>query len=184
MKYAFFEDKRNLNFILSYLIGIMLGTVIFNCLNMTEKNNLYIYSEYIYNRVNIKEFVGIEYFKHVFIYRLKEVLLLFFLGLTKYKYSFYNVFLTYYGVKISILMCALCVLKGIKALIWFPVLLFPQIIFQVIIICMILNIGMINYSFNKSLIKQIIKIFIYLFICSFSEAVLNPLFVNTFVKII
>ena len=78
MKYAFFSERRSLNFLLSYIFGIMIGTVVFCCLDMTEKNNIYIYYDYIYNRVSVKELIGIEYFKHVFLYRFKEVLLLLF----------------------------------------------------------------------------------------------------------
>lgn len=181
MSNAFFSEKKYLNYFLTYILGIMIGTVLFNCLNMTEKNNIYIYYDYIYNRVSVKELMGIEYFKHVLLYRFKEVLLLIFLGLTRYKYIFYNAFLGFYGMKLSLLMCVTCVLKGKLALLCFPLLLFPQIIFQIIIICIILKDEMINYTLNGKVVKNLIKIFIILLCIVFCEAIINPVIIQNFV---
>lgn len=178
MKYAFFSERKNLNFFLSYIFGIMIGTVVFNCLDMTEKNNIYIYYDYVYNRVSVKELMGIEYFKHVFLYRFKEILLLLFFGLTRYKNLFYNGFLAFYGIKISLLMCVISVLKGKLALLFFPLLLFPHIIFQAIIICQVLKGEMFNYTFNSKVFKSLGKIFIILLCVVFCEAIINPIVVN------
>lgn len=182
MVYAFFRDKRKFRILLCLVGGVVMGTVIFNCLNTTEQSRIYIYSNYISKRIISERYSSISYMRHVFLYRLKEVIVIAVLGLTPYRCFFHNAIVFYFGMKLSILMCLLTAVRGKMAFVCFPVLLFPQIIVQVLLIYYLIRIFDFDYDMYEKKAKKFLIIFVELIALVICESMINPIIVNTFLK--
>lgn len=186
MVYAFFEDKKKIRLMFTFLIGIMMGTVVFNCLNAHEQTKILIYSDYLSDRIQTGNFDRLALLRHVFVYRFKEILILIILGLTQYRYIFHSGIVFYLGIKNSLLMCMLTVMKKEMAAVWFLVLMMPQIIVHAYLIYYIIRMYDGDYVINEKMgkWKRFLFIFLMLGFMSVLETFLNPLLIKCFVKII
>lgn len=186
MVYAFFEDKKKIRLMFTFLIGIMMGTVVFNCLNAHEQTKILIYSDYLSDRIQTDNFDRLSLLKHVFVYRFKEILILIILGLTQYRYIFHSGIVFYLGIKNSMFMCVLTVMKKEMAAVWFLLLMMPQIIVHAYLIYYIIRMYDGDYIINEKMgkWKRFLFIFLMLGFMSVLETFLNPLLIKCFVKII
>lgn len=186
MVYAFFEDKKKIRLILTFLTGIIIGTVAFNCLNAHEQTKMLIYSDYLADRVQTGNFNRLSLLQHVFTYRLKEILILIILGLTQYRYIFHSGIVFYLGIKNSLFMCMLTVMKKEMAALWYMVLMMPQVLVYAYLIYYIIRMYDSDYVINerKGKFKNFLFIFLMLGFMSVLETFVNPLLIKCFAKII
>lgn len=186
MVYAFFEDKVKIRLILTFLMGIIIGTVAFNCLNAHEQTKILIYSDYLSDRLRIGGFDRLALFKYVFVYRIKEILVLIILGMTQYRYIFHMGIIFYLGLKNSLFMCMLTVMKKEMAAVWYIVLMMPQIIVYAYLVYYIIRLYNCSYVINEKAgkWKQFLFIAMLLIFMCVLETFVNPMLIKCFVKII
>lgn len=186
MVYAFFEDKKKIRLILTFLMGIVMGTVVFNCLNAHEQTKILIYSDYLSDRLKTGNFDQLAFLKYVFVYRFKEILILIILGLTQYRYIFHSGIIFYLGIKNSLFMCMLTVMKKEMAAVWFLVLMMPQIIVHAYLIYFIIRMYDSDYVINEKSgkWKRFLFILLMLGFMSVLETFVNPFLIKCFVKFI
>ncbi len=178
MRYAFSVEKIILIFICSLLAGVVAGTVFMNCLNIDILSNLEIYGSYIGEKLCSTHINKIDFFQYIFVYRIKEILFIIILGLTSYRLMFHSAFLFYMGVKHSMLICMLTVIKRNTALLWYFAMTQPQTIIYVIIICYIIRKMDLNRekTYKNGRIKEIVICIIGAIIMCWLESVLNITF--------
>lgn len=134
MKYAFFVEKIRLVLICSLILGVIAGTIFINCLNVEVLNNLEIYGHYVNEKLYNAQINKMDYFRYIFVYRLKEMAFIVILGLTSYRILFHSLFLFYIGMKNSMLICMLTLIKGKAAILAYIIMTQPQMILYVFIV--------------------------------------------------
>ena len=77
--------KTHIFLLMSMLLGVICGTVLFNRLDDINRNNLVIYYNYIVGRMNFRKICETDYFVYVLLNRTKEIIFLIVLGLTSYR---------------------------------------------------------------------------------------------------
>lgn len=186
MVYAFFGDKTKFRLTLTFLMGVIIGTVVFNCLNAHEQTKMLIYSDYLSGRFDTGNIDRWAFLKYVFVYRLKEILVLVILGMTQYRYLFHSGIIFYLGIKNSLFMCILTLMKKEMAAAWYLVLMMPQIVIYAYLIYYIITLYNCNYVVNERAGKWRRLLFIFLLLGSMSilETFVNPLLIKCFIKII
>ena len=138
MKYAFFNNKIKVIFITSFVMGIVFGTVLVNCMNRNIATDFFVYYRYLIDKC---KWTGIE-FKSFYVFLLKkwlkEIVLLVILGLTSYKIIFHNMYILYQGIKMSVLISILTMMNGTSAIIYYLLIYgIPQIIFAYLVISIV-----------------------------------------------
>lgn len=178
MKYAFSMEKIKLLLISSLLGGVITGTIFMNCLNIDILSNLEIYGNYISEKLYNTQINKMDFFRYIFVYRIKEMTFIIILGLTVYRYMFHSMFLFYLGVKHSMLICMLTFIKGKTALLWYIAMTQPQTILYAIIIYYIIK--KMDFSREKTYrngrLKEIIMCVIGVIIMCWIESALNITF--------
>lgn len=61
MRYAFSYRKTHIFLLMSMLLGVICGTVLFNRLDDINRNNLVIYYNYIVGRMNFRKICETDY---------------------------------------------------------------------------------------------------------------------------
>lgn len=186
MIYAFFEDKKKVQLFFLFLTGVVIGTMAFHCLNAHEQTKMLIYSDYLSGRVQTGSVYGVRLFGHVLLYRSKEILVLIILGLTQYRFPFHCGIVCYLGIRNSLLVCMLTVMKEQMAIIWYFVLMMPQIILHAYLVYYIIRMFDFDYVITeqKGRMKKILSVFLLLLGMSLLEAFANPFLLKCFSKII
>lgn len=185
MEYAFSERRYKLYFILWFLLGIILGTAVFNCLSINAKTDILIYGKYLSKKIEVNNVNKMDLFIYVLQYRFKELSIFIILGMTNFKKFFHAIVVSYLGIKVSVLLCSLTVLKGKMAIVWFMILMQPQAIVYIFIICFLLR--FFNRTGNdlnlnkKSLGKIILFVSSMTIIMCMLEAFVNPYLMNKIV---
>lgn len=183
MEYAFSYRRTQLILIISLLIGVICGTFLFNCLNAESKNSLLIYYKYMTGKIDFADVNKCDYFIYVFSYRLREILFLIILGLTSYKIFFHSVFMWYFGIKNSILISVLTIVKGKMSLIWYLALTQPQMMIYLFIVYKIISkmdFGETN-SKKTSCLKELLRVILGVIFVCFLECMLNIHILSNFV---
>lgn len=178
MKYAFSMEKIKLLFICSLLGGVIAGTIFMNCLNIDILMNLEIYGSYISEKLYNTQINRLDFFQYIFIYRIKEIAFIVILGLTVYRYMFHSMFLFYLGIKHSMLICMLTIIKKKTAVLWYIAMTQPQTIIYAIIIYYIIkkmDFGR-EISYKRNRIKEIVLCIAGVIIMCWIESTLNITF--------
>lgn len=71
MEYAFFKRKVHIFLIIGFILGVISGTILFNCLDVDSKNSLLIYYKYISRKMDLTDVNKSDYFFYVIKYRMK-----------------------------------------------------------------------------------------------------------------
>lgn len=178
MKYAFSMEKIRLVFISSLLCGVVTGTIFMNCLDIDILRNLEIYGSYISEKLYNTKINRLDFFQYIFIYRIKEIAFIVILGLTAYRYMFHSMFLFYLGIKHSMLICMLTIIKKKTAVLWYFAMTQPQTIIYAILIYYIMK--KLDFSrdisYKKTRIKDIILCITGVIIMCWIESTLNITF--------
>lgn len=178
MKYAFSMEKIRLVFISSLLCGVVTGTIFMNCLDIDILRNLEIYGSYISEKLYNTKINRLDFFQYIFIYRIKEIAFIVILGLTAYRYMFHSMFLFYLGIKHSMLICMLTIIKKNTAVLWYFAMTQPQTIIYAILIYYIMK--KLDFSrdisYKKTRIKDIILCITGVIIMCWIESTLNITF--------
>ena len=175
--------KTYIFLLMSMLLGVICGTVLFNCLNDVNKNNLVIYYNYIVGRMNFKEICEKDYFIYVLLSRTKEIIFLIVLGLTSYRVLFHSAFLWYFGVKNSILIGLFTVAKGSTGALWYLLFTQPHMILYIIIIWyLIKKMDFEDFTQRKQTgIREIFKLIIAIIVLSLTECFINIFIMSKFI---
>lgn len=178
MRYAFSMEKIKLLLISSLLGGIITGTIFMNCLDINILSNLEIYGSYIGEKLNNTQINRLDFFRYIFVYRIKEMAFIVILGLTAYRYMFHSMFLFYLGIKHSMLICMLTLIKRKTALLWYIAMTQPQTILYAIIIYYIIkkmDFGR-EKTYRNSRLKEIVMCVAGVVIMCWIESMLNITF--------
>lgn len=180
MVYAFTDKQIKIYYITWFLFGIILGTAIFNCLSMGAKTDILIYGKYLENKIEVNNVNKVNLFIYVLGYRMKELIIFIVLGLTNFKKIFHAIVVSYLGIKASILLCSLTVIKGKMAIIWFMILTQPHIIIYIFTICYLIKFfNKPGESMNrKRIIKTAFIVLVLMISMCFLEAFINPTFIK------
>lgn len=182
MKYAFFNNKIKFIFVSVFIVGIIIGTIIVNCMNKSIAMDFIVYYKYLVDKCR---WTGIE-FKSFYIFLLKkwlrELLILVILGLTSYKIIFHCIYVFYQGIKMSVLIALLTLINGPGGLPRYLVLYgFPQIIFTYLLINVIYDMDFRARKDVKQRIKMGTKWLLTIFLLALVESGINMVL---FVKIV
>lgn len=132
-------DRRKVLLVVFFLAGIVSGTLLFNSLGGEEQTRLYIYANYIAQRLRVRSIDKTALFKYVVNYRFRELLVILLLGMTRYRYLFHAGYIFYQGVKNAVLLCIVTVVKGKWGIACFATLVFPQIIVYLWLLCYVIQ---------------------------------------------
>lgn len=178
MKYAFSMEKIRFILVCSLMLGVIVGTVFINCLNMEILNNLEIYGHYINEKLYNTHINRMDFFKYIFMYRIKEMAFVIILGLTSYRVLFHSLFLFYLGIKNSLLICMLTLIKGKSAILCYIVMTQPQMILYIIILYRIMKRMDFNMDkgYRNSGFKEILSCIIGIVAMCFLESMINITF--------
>ncbi|MDE7432675.1 MAG: hypothetical protein K2N34_12285, partial [Lachnospiraceae bacterium] len=105
---------------------------------------------------------------------------------TQYRYIFHMGIIFYLGLKNSLFMCMLTVMKREMAAVWYIVLMMPQIIVYAYLVYYIIRLYNCSYVINEKAgkWKQFLFIAMLLIFMCVLETFVNPMLIKCFVKII
>ena len=175
--------KTHIFLLMSMLLGVICGTVLFNRLDDINRNNLVIYYNYIVGRMNFRKICETDYFVYVLLNRTKEIIFLIVLGLTSYRVLFHSAFLWYFGMKNSILIGLFTIAKGSTGVLWYLLFTQPHMILYIIIIWYLLT----KMDFEvfsqreQTGIREIFKLVFAIILLSLTECFMNIFIMSKFI---